>query len=133
MILYADGGTIGEINPSPYGVYWSFGVEDAYGFYLVDRRQQDTSYATNNEAEYLALIAALQYADTQVTCDDSVLIRMDSQLIVNQFSGRWRIKKANLERLFRIADEWRRRLKSLHTRVSLEWVPRDELVTRVGH
>lgn len=137
MILYADGGTIGEVNPSPNGVYWSFGVETPDGF-RVEGHDESPAHTTNNEAEYLALIAALQYAfrvysDHSIGFHGVLIIRMDSQLIVNQFMGRWRVKEIRLLQLYKVACALSEKLELHGIPVTVEWVSRDELVTRVGH
>ncbi len=92
VYLYCDGGSRG--NPGP----------GAIGALLVDNAGRELdSYATcighttNNRAEYTALIRGLElaakYSRGRMECV------MDSQLVVNQMSGRWRIRDAELRRL----------------------------------
>lgn len=92
VLLYCDGGCRG--NPGP----------GAIGMLVADqaKRELETSAAcigrtTNNRAEYTALIRGLELASkyTRGTVDCS----MDSQLVVNQMNGVWRIKDPELRRL----------------------------------
>jgi len=119
--VYADGGNAGK-NPSPK-VYWSV--------YAIDRvvlRETSEEYHTNNDAEWCALLAALTYARDHHPFDE-VVVRMDSALIVNQFNRRRRIK---IERHYRLAGKcWHVAAQLL--KVTVEWVPRRQLVIRLGH
>jgi ribonuclease HI len=86
---------------------------------------------TNNEAEYRALLRALaliadMWAD-KTTGEvpegvAEVLIRSDSQLVVNQVRGEWQVKDPELIELWMEAQDWIRKLGS----VRLEWIPREE-------
>ena len=73
---------------------------------------------TNNEAEYLALILLLEEAERRGIAAD---IRGDSQLVVNQVTGKWKI---NEPRLRELADRAVVLLKK--TKSTLAWVPREE-------
>ena len=68
---------------------------------LPDRREEHTLYlgiATNNVAEYAALLAALERA--QALGIESLDVRSDSQLLVEQMNGRYRVKAAHLKPLW---------------------------------
>jgi ribonuclease HI len=90
--LHADGGARG--NPGPAGI----------GALLVDEHgevlgeiAEGIGEATNNVAEYRALIAGLELAlDKGVT---ELEIYLDSELVVSQLSGKWKIKKDTLRPL----------------------------------
>jgi probable phosphoglycerate mutase len=75
--------------------------------------------ATNNVAEYSGLIAGLKAAAGVVRGAD-VEVRMDSKLVVEQMSGRWRIKHPDMRPLAAKAMDTARALG----RVSYTWVPR---------
>ena len=75
--------------------------------------------ATNNVAEYRAAIAALRSAADLAA--QEVLLRSDSKLLIEQLSGRWRIKNPTLARLHREARDLMRRFSD----VRLEHVPRE--------
>jgi|LSQX01.2.fsa_nt_gb ribonuclease HI len=73
---------------------------------------------TNNEAEYLALILLLEELERRRAGAD---IAGDSQLVVNQVTGKWKIKEPRLKKL---ADRAADLLKA--TKSSLSWIPREE-------
>ena len=92
IIAYADGASRG--NPGPA----------AYGYLLTDRRNNEIEAggepigrATNNVAEYRGAIAALEAALRQSASD--VDLRLDSELIVRQIQGRYKVKNAALKPL----------------------------------
>ncbi len=76
--------------------------------------------ASNNVAEYSGLIAGLRLA-REIDSQAMVEVRMDSKLVVEQMSGRWKIKHADMKRL---ADEASRILPPMQVRYT--WVPRAE-------
>ena len=74
--------------------------------------------ASNNVAEYSGLIAGLESA-LERDPEASVHVRMDSKLVVEQMSGRWKIKHPDMQLLARRAQAL------IEGRdVSFEWVPR---------
>lgn len=75
--------------------------------------------ATNNVAEYTAAIRGLERAGELGAGE--VLLRSDSRLLVEQLSGRFRVKNANLQRLHRRVRE----LAAGFARVRFEHVPRE--------
>jgi ribonuclease H / adenosylcobalamin/alpha-ribazole phosphatase len=80
---------------------------------------QGIGVATNNVAEYRAAIEALRRAhDLGAT---ALILRSDSKLLIEQLSGRWRIKNPTLIRLHTEARELIRRFRS----VAFEHVPRE--------
>ena len=112
--LTADGGSRGNPGPAGYGsVITENGsiIAELYDFIGI---------ATNNVAEYSGLIAgltAISAIDPTATID----VKMDSKLVVEQMSGRWQIKHADMRSL---AEEAR----AAHTPalVTYSWIPRDE-------
>lgn len=74
--------------------------------------------ATNNVAEYQGLINGLRAA-AELGADE-VAVYMDSKLVVEQMSGRWKIKHPDMKKLALEA----RNLASQFTKVTYEWVPR---------
>jgi ribonuclease HI len=89
LILRTDGAARGNPGPSAAGLV----VEDARGRPLV-KKGILLGRGTNNEAEYRALIAALEEAARLGARE--VEARADSQLLVRQVEGRYRVKAANL-------------------------------------
>ena len=87
---------------------------------MLAERAASVGRATNNVAEYGGLVAGLQAAlDLDPTA--SVEVRMDSKLVVEQMSGRWKIKHPAMAEL---AAQAREILTG--TPVSFEWIPRLE-------
>ncbi|MFF7838732.1 histidine phosphatase family protein [Streptomyces ossamyceticus] len=116
FIVEADGGSRG--NPGPAG-YGSVVLDGATGEPLVEAAEY-IGVATNNVAEYRGLIAGLKAAyalDPTAT----VRVRMDSKLVVEQMSGRWKIKHPDMKPL---AAEALRVYAPGH--VTYEWIPRDQ-------
>ena len=93
LVLRTDGAARGNPGPSAAGVV----VEDAKGRALV-RKGILLGRGTNNEAEYRALIAALEEASALGARE--VEARADSQLLVMQITGHYRVKAGNLKPLF---------------------------------
>jgi probable phosphoglycerate mutase len=96
MVAYIDGGSRGNPGPAGYGV--RIENEDAS---VVEELRGALGVATNNVAEYHGLLAALTWAaDHGVT---SLEIRSDSELLVKQMVGHYRVKNAGLQPLYQRA------------------------------
>jgi ribonuclease HI len=93
MVAYIDGGSRGNPGPAGFGVR----IEDGHGA-LVDEWHGAIGIATNNVAEYRGLLAALIWAVEHGV--QSLEIRSDSQLLVRQMLGTYRVKNAGLLPLF---------------------------------
>ncbi|MQA27618.1 MAG: reverse transcriptase-like protein, partial [Micromonosporaceae bacterium] len=93
VIVEADGGARG--NPGPAG-YGAVVIDPESGEVLVERADA-LGVATNNVAEYSGLIAGLRAAAELGA--RSVEVLMDSKLVVEQMSGRWKIKHPGLRPL----------------------------------
>ncbi len=77
-------------------------------------------HASNNVAEYRGMIEGLDIA-LAMAPEGSVHVRMDSKLVVEQMSGRWKIKHPDMQDLARAAREL------IGSRsVTFEWIPREE-------
>ena len=88
--LYCDGASFGNPGPSGIGVVLEIGDD-------IVEHSEDIGYGTNNEAEYRALITGLRMAlDRGV---ETLHVRADSQLVVRQVTGEYKIKKKELQRL----------------------------------
>lgn len=91
-ILHTDGGARG--NPGPAGIGVVLRSESGE---VIGEIAQGIGEATNNVAEYAALIAGLELALERGVTD--VDIYMDSELVVSQLLGKWKIKKDTLRPL----------------------------------
>ncbi|MFI1703310.1 bifunctional RNase H/acid phosphatase [Streptomyces griseoruber] len=115
FIVEADGGSRG--NPGPAG-YGTVVIDAATGETLVERAEF-IGVATNNVAEYRGLLAGLR-AVRELDPSATVRVRMDSKLVVEQMSGRWKIKHPDMKPL---AGEAARLLPP--AQVTYEWIPRE--------
>ncbi|MFK0253218.1 bifunctional RNase H/acid phosphatase [Streptomyces sp. NPDC090445] len=116
LVVEADGGSRG--NPGPAG-YGAVVLDPATGETLAERAEY-IGVATNNVAEYKGLIAGLTAA-RELDPDAQVEVRMDSKLVVEQMSGRWKIKHPDMKPL---AAEAARILP--RAQVGYEWIPREQ-------
>jgi probable phosphoglycerate mutase len=92
IVLYTDGGSRGNPGPAAYGVR----VETAEGE-LVTEFGEALAPTTNNVAEYRGLIAGLEWALAHGHRD--VRVRSDSELLVKQMRGEYRVKHPGLQPL----------------------------------
>lgn len=101
--LNIDGGSRGNPGPASYAV-----VLSRSGRTVIE--EADTiGTATNNVAEYTALVRGLELAAEQGVQDLAVL--SDSELLVKQMNGEYRVKSAELQDLYRQAGELRQRFR----------------------
>ncbi|MHB1172659.1 MAG: reverse transcriptase-like protein [Lacisediminihabitans sp.] len=114
LIIEADGGSRG--NPGTAGS-GSVVLDAATGEVLAAIGRY-LGVTTNNVAEYTALIEGVKMA-LSIDPDAELHVRMDSKLVVEQMSGRWKIKHPDMAEL---AAQARQLLTG--TPVSFEWIPR---------
>jgi ribonuclease HI len=94
FILYADGGSRGNPGPSGAGAL----VKDEEGVQVVTV-SEFLGNTTNNIAEYTALLRALEGLEQLLGVSSSgasVEARLDSQLVVRQMNGEYKIKHPNI-------------------------------------
>ncbi len=113
LTVEADGGSRG--NPGPAG----YGALVREGSLLLAERGEAIGIATNNVAEYRGLIAGLEAA-REIDPSAEVEVRMDSKLVVEQMSGRWKIKHSDMQKLAAEADK----LVAGFTTVTFTWIHR---------
>ena len=113
FVAYIDGGSRGNPGPAGFGVR----IENPDGTVCAELKGA-LGVATNNVAEYRGLIAALTYFVGARNCH--ILIRSDSQLLLRQMTGRYRVRHPNLQPLHREAQTLLGKLE----RVDFEHVPR---------
>ena len=115
IVAYIDGGARGNPGPAGYGVR----VENERGD-LIEELCGFLGSATNNIAEYNGLLAALRYANEHG--HRIVRIKSDSELLVKQMIGQYRVKNPGLQVLFQQAQSLARTLE----RVAYEHVRREQ-------
>lgn len=116
FIVEADGGSRG--NPGPAG-YGSVVIDAATGETLMEAAEY-IGVATNNVAEYKGLVAGLKAAH-ELDPAASIHVRMDSKLVVEQMSGRWKIKHPDMKPLAAAAARI-----FPPDQVTYEWIPREK-------
>ncbi len=115
VIVEADGGSRGNPGPAGYGAV----VRDAATGEVLAERAAGIGRATNNVAEYRGVIAGLAAAVELGAA--AVDVRLDSKLIVEQMSGRWKVKHPDMKPLAAEVTALVRRFGS----ASFRWVPRE--------
>jgi probable phosphoglycerate mutase len=125
-----DGGSKGN----PGRGYGSYELSSRAG-QSKQKRLEYGDQVTNNEAEYLTLIAALEDLAAMIErhernpADYTVRVRGDSQLVIQQLLGRWKVNHPNMKPLHARA----RALIARFGRVDLAWHARANSVRTLGH
>ena len=115
VIIEADGGSRGNPGPSAYGAV----LKNADTGEVIAEDGTTIGEATNNVAEYSGLIAGLRLAE-ELAPEADIEVRMDSKLVVEQMSGRWKVKHPAMRPLAVEAN----RLAPFGTVYT--WVPREQ-------
>ena len=113
-VANVDGASRGNPGPAAYAVV----VRDPAG-HVVFELAKKLGRETNNVAEYYALLAALDYAASHGL--RALRIRSDSELLVRQMHGRYKVKSAHLKPLHERAQKLARQLEYF----AIEHVPRE--------
>ena len=100
-----DGGSRGNPGPAAYGVV----IRDGRGE-IVTRLKKYIGRMTNNVAEYYGLIAGLDYAESHGV--RSIRVESDSELLVKQMRGQYKVKSEDLRPLFERAHKMSRTFDS---------------------
>jgi ribonuclease HI len=114
-IAYIDGGSRGNPGPAGYGVV----IQDAAGKTL-ETLSQSIGTATNNVAEYHALLSALEHVVKQN--GSGLKIFCDSELVVRQMQGRYRVQSPDLKPLHARARQLAARLEHF----AIQHIPREQ-------
>ncbi|WP_374193700.1 reverse transcriptase-like protein [Streptomyces sp. S-9] len=115
FVVEADGGSRGNPGPAGYGAV----VSDAATGETLAEAAEFIGVATNNVAEYRGLLAGLRAA-RELDPEARVHVRMDSKLVVEQMSGRWKIKHPAMKPLAAEAAT-----VFPPGQVTYEWIPRE--------
>jgi ribonuclease H / adenosylcobalamin/alpha-ribazole phosphatase len=115
VVIEADGGSRGNPGPAAYGAV----LKDADTGEVIAEDASTIGIASNNVAEYSGLIAGLRLAEEFAPGAD-IEVRMDSKLVVEQMSGRWKVKHASMKPLALEAN----RLAPFGT--TYTWMPREQ-------
>lgn len=113
LIIFTDGASLG--NPGPMGI----GIVIYKDKFRIEELSEYIGKGTNNVAEYTAVVRALETVHEIGAID--VHIKSDSQLIVRQLNGEYKVKDPKLRPLKRRID-----ILCKGLRVSFEHIPRDK-------
>lgn len=109
LILTADGGSRGNPGPSAYGfAIWetSNDLSKLQLMEVVSRSEPDfkagvfIGNTTNNQAEWQGMIAGLSYIKANYAGFDKIFVALDSDLVVKQITGLYKVKNPGLQPLF---------------------------------
>lgn len=118
IVVYTDGGSRGNPGPAGIGVVISNGISRKYSEYIGE--------ATNNEAEYQAVIFALkkikQLLGKEKIKNLGLVIRSDSELLIKQLTGKYKISEPRIGKLF--LQVWN--LKIDFPKVEFQQISREE-------
>ena len=106
LLLYSDGGARG--NPGPAAIAYLALTEKGE---TVKADSHFIGEHTNNQAEYNALIAALEFAVAIKV--EEVICHLDSELVAKQLKGEYSVKNFELQKLWRRAQELKRCFKKI--------------------
>lgn len=116
ITIYIDGGSRG--NPGPAGTGVVFCNEKSQ---VIKKYSQFLGKATNNEAEYQALIFALKKFKAlfgkKIACQSEIEINSDSELLVKQMTGKYKILDSKIQPLF--LEAWNQKLDFKKTQFRL--------------
>jgi ribonuclease HI len=115
LIIYTDGASLGNPGLAAIGA----AIKDEQGR-LVARISQPIGEATNNQAEYRAIIAALEKAISLGASE--VDLNSDSELVVKQINGGYRVKKPSLKPLYQKVKQLQSQLQGF----SIAHIPRQQ-------
>lgn len=121
LIVEADGGSRGNPGVAGYGAL----VRDGETREVLAERAAPLGKESNNVAEYTGLVEGLR-AVLDHEPSAAVTVRMDSKLVVEQMSGRWKIKHEDMKRLAAEARTISSEIASAGGAVTYEWIPREK-------
>ena len=121
LVVEADGGSRGNPGVAGYGAL----VRDPATGLVLWEGAAPLGKESNNVAEYSGLIAGLRAAQ-RIDAAARVEARLDSKLVVEQMSGRWKIKHEDMRRLALEARELAALISRGGGSVSYTWIPREE-------
>jgi ribonuclease HI len=115
LVIYTDGASRGNPGPAAIGVV----IKDESGR-VADSISLCLGRATNNQAEYRAIIAGMEKA--LLLGASHIDLRSDSELVVRQLSGEYKVKNADLKPLFQQVERLRLRLNGF----TVSYIPRED-------
>jgi len=124
IYINTDGGSRGNPGPAAIGAVFYNKEQE-----VVHSIKEYIGEGTNNEAEYRAIIKALQvllktkWFSENNTAEKQVICRLDSQLVVEQINGNFKIKQPHIQALM---NEVKECIIQMHLNISFIHIPREE-------
>jgi ribonuclease HI len=115
VIIYTDGAARGNPGPAGIGVV----IKDENGP-ILEKISRRLGITTNNQAEYQAIIIGLEKAISLGV--KNVVVKSDSELVVNQINGHYKIKSTALRPLYQRVVQLIGSLESF----SISYIPREQ-------
>ncbi|MDD4203126.1 MAG: ribonuclease HI family protein [Candidatus Omnitrophica bacterium] len=115
LTIYTDGGSRGNPGPAAIGV----AIFDDKGK-VIKELSKTIGIATNNVAEYSALIYGLQEA--LFLQAQEISVKLDSEFVVKQLKGEYKVKNENIRPLYYIAKH----LETMFSKITITHVPREK-------
>lgn len=118
LYVYTDGGSRGNPGPAAIGIVFFNENKERIAEY-----KECIGECTNNQAEYKALIKALELATAH--CRKTIMCFLDSELVVRQLSGAYKIKNEELRRLFYLLKDRERAFEKVvynHTKNTNQFI-----------
>ncbi|OFZ10825.1 MAG: hypothetical protein A2Z20_01295 [Bdellovibrionales bacterium RBG_16_40_8] len=106
MVAYTDGASRGNPGPASIGVV----IKDSQGE-IVYEYARALGNQTNNYAEYSAVKKALELAVANHVTE--LILRSDSELMIKQMKGEYKVKSESIKQLYRDCDELRKKIKNI--------------------
>lgn len=117
IIIHTDGGSRG--NPGPAACAFVAEV----GGRILFSSSEFLGKATNNFAEYSGVLLALKWLESAENKNNNIIFYLDSELVVKQINGLYKVKDENLRKLFFEVLEY---IKKLNLQIVFKNVPREK-------
>ncbi len=126
LIIYTDGGARGNPGPAAIGIIIFHGKE------IIKQYKKCIGFGTNNQAEYTALLKAIELAKEFGA--EELEVYSDSELMIRQLHGKYKVKNKKLQELFQKVKEKETEFAAVHYKHVLRTNPgivlADELVNK---
>jgi ribonuclease HI len=119
IIIHTDGGARGNPGPAAIGAIAEMGQEVIF---QISERIGDQ---TNNVAEYTAVLRALEELDAISTTDSHISFVLDSELVVKQITGIYKVKQPHLRQILLKIHDLMNNLKKSHNTFGYRHVKRE--------
>ena len=116
LLVYCDGGARGNPGPAAAAI-----VVEKDGK-VIHKESKYLGRGTNNEAEYSGAILGLEWVSKNITGAEKITFILDSQLVANQLSGKFKVKNENLRNRYFTAKALE---KNISAEINYESVSRD--------